>query len=85
MAIAASVLVGQHLNERTEPRVEGARVESAGVGSFRRVHVCVCMRYVRRAWLLGATAMYRIESPQPWISLGTVAYSATLQHFLFCD
>ena len=56
VAVTASFLVGQHLNERTEPRVERAWLESAGAGSFRRVHVRAYVRYVRRAWL-GATAM----------------------------
>ena len=40
MAVTASFLVGQHLNERTEPRVERAWLESSGAGSFRRVHTC---------------------------------------------
>ena len=42
MTVTASFLVGQHVHERTVPRVERALLESAGVGSFRRVHVCVC-------------------------------------------
>ena len=47
MIVTASFLVGQHVHERTVPRVERALLESAGVGSFRRVHVRrVCVRSI---------------------------------------
>ena len=66
MAVMASFLVAQHLHERTQPRVECAWLESAGVGSFSHVHVRACVRYMRRAWL-GAIAMVieptAMESP----------------------
>ena len=48
MAVTASFLVGQHLHERTRPRVERAWLQSAGVIAFRRVHATVYVRCVRR-------------------------------------
>ena len=42
MAVTASFLVGQHLHERTRPRVERVWLEGAGVGAFRSA-ACICL------------------------------------------
>ena len=48
MTVTASFLVGQHVHERTAQRVERVWLEGAGVGAFRRVHMSVYVRCVRR-------------------------------------
>ena len=67
MAVTASFLVGQHLHERNRPRVERVWLEGAGVGAFRRVHMSVYVRCVRRE--RRQSEYHAGEVWQPWISL----------------